>query len=100
MLLLLLTLTTFAAPIPVEYQWIDAHGPDKPSPDEGYEFKKKKGKGGNALAKFGVLMVAAGGVSAVRSVSSADVVAQQRYKKRAAVLAASGIGLIVIEKLR
>ncbi len=100
MLPVLLTLHTFAAPIPAEYRWMDAHGPDKPSPDEGYEFKKKNSKGGNALAKIGLLMIGAGGLSALRSVTTSDVVEQERYQKRAAVWAGCGVGLIVIEKVR
>ena len=100
MLPLLLSLHTFAATIPSEYQWLSSHGPDKPSPDEGYEFKKKSSKGGNALAKMGLLMVGIGGVSAIRSMTASDVMEQQRYQKRAAIWTGCGIGLIVIEKVR
>ena len=90
----------YAAPIPAEFRWIEPHGPDKPSPDEGYEFKKKKTTGGNLLAKFGVLIVGIGGFSAARSIVAEDPAQQQTYQKRAAVLMGSGVGLIVIEKLR
>ena len=76
------------------------HGPDKPLPDGGFEFKPKKSSG-SGLAKLGFVMVCAGGVTTVRTLrtpSGSDL--RQRRAIISSTLGATGVGLILWVRLR
>ena len=77
-----------------------SHGPDKPPPDDGYTFKNQKNSG-TGLAKLGFVMLCASGVTAVRMVRApegSDL--RQKRMVRASALGASGIGLVLVIRLR
>lgn len=93
--------------LPVEWQLSKAqlhfeleHGPDKPLPDGGYDFKSKKNDG-STLAKIGFVMVCASGVTAVRMLRApTDSDLRRRRATTSATLGATGIGLILWVRLR
>ena len=76
------------------------HGPDKPLPDGGYDFKTKKNDG-SKLAKLGFVMVCASGFTAVRTLRApTDSDLRQRRAVTSATLGATGVGLILWVRLR
>ena len=93
--LLILSLALAAEPAPVQSSCpppaaaslaLEGHGPDKPPPSDGYEFKSKKG--GNFLAKLGLFALVAGTATLLSSFG------QEKGSEVRAVRAQSGAGLI------
>ena len=78
---------------------VSSHGPDKPPPSDGYEFKDKKG--GNAKAKIGFLLILSSSIPAL-SARKLDVNSPEQIKKKnkAVGMAVVGLGLIVWERLQ
>jgi hypothetical protein len=75
------------------------HGPDKPPPSDGYEFKSKKG--GNFLAKLGLVAIAAGGVTTLSSLGQEPGSAVRTVRAQSgAGLIGAGVVLIAIERAR
>lgn len=74
-----------------------SHGPEKPPPDDGYDFKGAKG--GNALGKLGLLMVGAGTVTGVMTLR-ADKGSEKRQSLlyTTAGLWVGGLSLLIIER--
>lgn len=96
----------FQHPIPPQWQIPPAsivfslpHGPEKPPPDDGYEFKS--GSKGSGLAKIGMLLVVASGVTGVRALrapAGSDLRQQRVYTF--AGIATTGTSLILIARFR
>ena len=55
---------------PIMLDWYESHGPEKPPPDDGYEFKGANG--GNALGKLGLLAMGSGLVTSVMYLKAED----------------------------
>ena len=77
-----------------------SHGPDKPPPDDGYTFKIKKtvARGWPSLALSCCVPVASLQCSMVRAPEGSDL--RQKRMVRASALGASGIGLVLVIRLR
>ena len=80
-------------------QHLSGHGPDKPPPSDGYEFKGKGG--GSAKAKIGFLMLLSSSIPALSS-RKLDTGSPEHVQKknRALYMAGIGVGLIVWERLQ
>lgn len=65
------------------YLGSQSHGPEKPPPDDGYDFKGAKG--GNAFGKLGLLMIGAGTVTGVMTLR-----AEKESQKRQSLLYTTG----------
>ena len=80
-------------------EWFELHGPEKPPPDDGYEFKGASG--GNALGKLGLLSMGVGLVTSVLYLT-AEPGSEKRDNmgRNSAVLLGGGFGLLVIERAR
>ena len=73
------------------------HGPDKPPPSDGYEFKGKGGGGGKA--KFGTLLLLSSTIPALSSFRYDKGSPTQIQKtNRAMYMAGIGIGLILWDR--
>ena len=76
-----------------------SHGPDKPPPSDGYEFKGKKG--GNAKGKLGMLLLLSSSIPALSARSLESGSAEQIEKKNKAMyMAGIGLGLILWERFQ
>ena len=87
---------SYASQQPV-YWGGEGHGPEKPPPDDGYEFKGAKG--GNALGKLGLVCAGAGTVTTVmmlRADKNSDK--RQSLAYTSGGLWLGGIVLLVIER--
>ena len=85
------------APTPID--WIETHGPEKPPPDDGYEFKGANG--GNGLGKLGLACFGAGVVTSVLFVTAEDGTERKENMGRNTVgLLGGGLALLVIERMR
>lgn len=79
--------------------WFELHGPEKPPPDDGYEFKGANG--GNALGKIGLLSMGAGLVTSVLYLTAdPDSEKKAAMGKNSAILLGGGFALLVIERAR
>ena len=76
-----------------------SHGPEKPPPDDGYEFKGSGG--GNGMGKIGLVMVVASAVTAV-GVLRAESGSEERQTRQYATggLLVGGVILLAIERAR
>lgn len=75
----------------------ERHGPEKPPPDDGYEFKGARG--GNALGKIGLLMVGAGSVTTVMMLrAEKDSEERQNLAYTSGGLWLGGVALLMIER--
>ena len=73
------------------------HGPDKPPPSDGYEFKGKGGGGGKA--KLGSLLLLSSSIPALSSLRyDRGSPTQVKKTNRAMYLAGVGIGLILWDR--
>ena len=75
------------------------HGPEKPPPDDGYEFKG--GGSGNGIGKLGLAMVVVSGVTGVmmfRSETGTELHTRRQYLTGG--LLVGGITLLAIERAR
>ena len=102
-LMWMLTLLTWAVlyspTAEASVDWIELHGPEKPPPDDGYEFKGANG--GNGLGKLGLAAMGAGVVTALLFVTAdADSERKDNMGKATVGLMGGGLGLLVIERLR
>ena len=102
-LMLMLTLLTwtvvYSPTAEASVDWIELHGPEKPPPDDGYEFKGANG--GNGLGKLGLAAMGAGVVTALLFVTAdADSERKDNMGKATVGLMGGGLGLLVIERLR
>lgn len=79
------------------YLGTQAHGPEKPPPDDGYDFKGAKG--GNALGKLGLVMFGAGTVTGVMTLR-ADKGSEKRQNLlyTSSGLWAGGLIFLIIER--
>ena len=69
LMLMLLTWTVVYSPsAEASVDWIELHGPEKPPPDDGYEFKGASG--GNGLGKLGLAAMGVGVVTALLFVTA------------------------------
>ena len=85
------------SPMDAYVDWYESHGPEKPPPDDGYEFKGAKG--GNALGKLGLLSMGAGLVTSVmylKADSNSDRKSTLGYTT--AGLFGGGLLMLVIER--
>ena len=81
----------------LSYLGSQSHGPEKPPPDDGYEFKGAKG--GNAFGKLGLLSFGVGaltGVIALRSDKDSD--RRQNLAYTTAGLWTGGLLFLIIER--
>ena len=79
--------------------WFELHGPEKPPPDDGYEFKGANG--GNALGKLGLLSMGVGLVTSVLYLTAEpDSEKKNNMGRNSAILLGGGFGLLVIERAR
>ena len=79
--------------------WFELHGPEKPPPDDGYEFKGANG--GNALGKLGLASMGAGLVTSVLYVAAEnDSEREATMGRNSLILLGGGLGLLVIERSR
>lgn len=76
--------------------WIESHGPEKPPPDDGYEFKGAKG--GNALGKIGLLSFAGGMVTTVIYLRTDDETKKKNMGYTSLGLMGTGVVLLWIER--
>ena len=73
------------------------HGPDKPPPSDGYDFKGKGGGGGKA--KFGTLLVLSSSIPALSSLRyDKGSTSQIQKTNKAMYMAGIGIGLILWDR--
>ena len=80
-------------------EWFELHGPEKPPPDDGYEFKGANG--GNALGKIGLLSMGVGLVTSVLYLAAEpDSEKKDKMGRNSAILLGGGLGLLVIERAR
>ena len=79
--------------------WFELHGPEKPPPDDGYEFKGASG--GNALGKLGLLSMGVGLVTSVLYLAAEpDSEKKENMGRNSSILLGGGFGLLVIERAR
>ena len=79
--------------------WFELHGPEKPPPDDGYEFKGANG--GNALGKLGLLSMGIGLVTSVLYLTAEpNSEKKENMGRNSAILLGGGFGLLVIERAR
>ena len=80
-------------------EWFELHGPEKPPPDDGYEFKGSSG--GNALGKLGLLSMGVGLVTSVLYLTAEpDSEKKANLGRNSGVLVGGGFGLLVLERAR
>ena len=80
-------------------EWFELHGPEKPPPDDGYEFKEASG--GNALGKIGLLSIGVGLVTSVLYLTAeAESEKKANMGRNSAILLGGGFGLLVLERAR
>ena len=73
------------------------HGPEKPPPDDGYDFKGADG--GNALGKLGLLMSGVGTVTGIMTLrAEKDSERRQNLLYATAGLWGGGITFLIIER--
>lgn len=80
-------------------EWFELHGPEKPPPDDGYEFKGASG--GNGLGKLGLLSMGVGCVTSVLYLAAEpDSEKKANMGRNSAILLGAGLGMLVIERAR
>ena len=80
-------------------EWFELHGPEKPPPDDGYEFKGANG--GNGLGKLGLLSMGVGLVTSVLYLTAEpDSEKKANMGRNSAILLGGGLGMLVIERAR
>ena len=80
-------------------EWFELHGPEKPPPDDGYEFKGASG--GNGLGKLGLLSMGVGLVTSVLYLTAEPGSEKKdNMGRNSAILLGGGLGLLVIERAR
>ena len=80
-------------------EWFELHGPEKPPPDDGYEFKGASG--GNGLGKLGLLSMGVGLVTSVLYLAAEpDSERKDKMGRNSAILLGGGLGMLVIERAR
>jgi hypothetical protein len=81
----------------LSYIGSQSHGPEKPPPDDGYEFKGAKG--GNAFGKLGLLSVGVGTVTGIMALrADKDSERRQTLAYSTAGLWAGGLLFLIIER--
>lgn len=99
MALVLTATTAEASAITKADGWFELHGPEKPPPDDGYEFKGANG--GNGLGKLGLASMGAGLVTSVLYLAAEeDSEREATMGRNSLILLGGGFALLVVERAR